>query len=108
MIAPFIDIEYRKFYNLDKRLEKKKTIKYNSGHYWGARFLFRGKEISSNFIRTDDVDFSIGPVWGIQRTYGQFHFLFDIGPIYYFDTLGNSGIFPFMIQLNFGYNIKIN
>ncbi len=108
MIGPFFDLEYRKFYNLDKRLKKNRTIKYNSGNYWGARLLFRGKAIASNFTRTDDVDFSIGPVWGIQRSYGKFHLLFDIGPIYYFDTLGNSGFFPFMVQINLGYNIKIH
>ena len=107
MIAPFFDIEYRKFYNLEKRIRKGRSIQHNSGNYWGTRFLLRGKEISSNFIRTDDVDFSFGPVWGIQRSYGPFHLLFDIGPVYYFDTLGNSGIFPFMMQLNLGYNIDI-
>jgi hypothetical protein len=106
MIAPFLDIEYRMFYNQKERIKKNKNIKYNSGNYWGARLLVRGKELSSNFYRTDNIDFSIGPVWGIQRAYGKFHFLFDVGPIYYFDTKGNSGFFPFMIQLNIGFNLK--
>jgi len=106
MISPFLDIEYRKIFNRDRRLKKGTNLKYNSGNYLGARFLTRGKEISSNIVRTDNVDFSIGPVWGLQRAYGRLHLLFDIGPVYYFDTKGNSGIFPFMIQLNIGLNLK--
>jgi len=106
MITPFIDIEYRKIYNQDKRKVKEKNIEYNSGNYWGVRLLTRGKEITSNVNRTDDIDFSVGPTWGIQRNYGKIHFLFNMGPVYYFDTKGNSGIFPFVAQLNIGFNVK--
>lgn len=106
MIAPFIDIEYRKIYNQEKRFEKGKNIEYNSGNFWGLRFLTRGKEIKSNVNRTDDIDFSVGPIWGIQRNYGKINLLFDFGPVYYFDTKGNSGIFPIVAQLNIGFNLK--
>ncbi|MGO2357605.1 MAG: hypothetical protein ACTH6G_04770 [Mesonia sp.] len=47
----------------------------------------------------------MGPTWGIQRSYGKFHLLFDVGTIYYFDTKGNGNWFPIMIQLNLGFNL---
>ncbi len=65
------------------------------------------KEIDSeNIIRKDDIDFAFGPTWGIQRAYGNLHLLFDVGPVYYFDTKGNSGFFPIALQLNIGFDLK--
>ena len=61
---------------------------------------------SQNIERKDDISFDFGPTWGIQRAYGKMHFLFDIGSVYYFDTKGNNGFFPIMIQLNIGFNVK--
>jgi len=31
--------------------------------------------------------------------------LFNLGPVCYFDTKGNGGFYPFMIELNIGYNL---
>jgi len=106
MVSPFLDIEYKYIYNQKKRFEKGKSMEYNSGNYWGIRLLSRGKDIISNVTRTDNIDFSIAPVWGLQRNYGKIHLLFDVGPVYYFDSKGNCGIFPIVVQLNVGYNLK--
>lgn len=104
-ISPFMDLSYKKFYNLDKRLEKGKSISGNSGNYWGIRLLTNFKDFKSeNIIRKDNIDFSFGPTWGIQREFGKFHLLFDVGSVYYFDTKGNNGFFPIMLQLNVGFN----
>jgi len=105
-ISPFIDVGYKQIYNLEKRNQKGKNTACNSGNYWGLRSLSHFKAIKSNFTRKDDVNFLVGPVWGIQRKFGSFHFLFDIGPVYYFDTKGNSGFWPFNIQLNLGLDLK--
>lgn len=106
-ISPFMDLSYKNFYSLDKRIAKGKSISGNSGNYWGLRLLSNFKEFESeNIIRKDNIDFAFGPTWGIQRAYGNFHFLFDIGSVYYFDTKGNNGFFPLMLQLNIGYNLK--
>ena len=106
-ISPFMDLSYKKFYNIDKRLGKNKNILGNSGNYWGIRLLSNFKEFKSeNIIRKDNIDFAFGPTWGIQRAFSNFHFLFDVGSVYYFDTKGNSGFFPIMIQLNIGYDLK--
>ncbi|GAB1454423.1 hypothetical protein MASR2M47_44790 [Draconibacterium sp.] len=106
-IAPFLDLSYKYLYNRDKRIAKGKSIEFNSGNYWGLRLLTNFKEIEShNVSRRDDINFAFGPTWGIQRAYGKMHLLFDLGPVYYFDTKGNNGFFPVMLQLNIGYNLK--
>ncbi|MCG8581407.1 MAG: hypothetical protein MI866_15900 [Bacteroidales bacterium] len=106
-ISPFIDLAYKKIYNRSKRESKGKTVNYNSGNYWGIRLLTSFKEIESkNIYRKDDISFEFGPNWGIQRSYNRMHLLFDVGPAYYFDTKGNSGFFPLMVQLNIGFNVK--
>jgi hypothetical protein len=106
-IAPFLDVTYKKLYNRESRLSKNKNLDYNSGNYWGIRLLTNFKEIEShNVLRKDKTSFALGPTWGIQRAYGKTHLLFDIGSVYYFDTKGNNGFFPVMLQLNLGFNIK--
>jgi hypothetical protein len=106
-IAPFMDLSYKRFYNLNSRIAKGKSISGNSGNYWSIRLLTNFDEIKSyNVTRKDNIDFAVGPTWGIQRSKGNFHMLFDIGPVYYFDTIGNHGFFPIAIQLNIGYNLK--
>ncbi len=106
-ISPFLDLAYRMIYNQEKRASKGKNISYNSGNYWGLRFLTNFKEFKSmNIYRKDDISFEFGPTWGIQSDYGKMHLLFDVGPVYYFDTKGNNGFFPIMLQLNLGFNLK--
>ncbi|MCH4824602.1 hypothetical protein ML462_15620 [Gramella lutea] len=106
IIAPFLDLQQKWFYNLNKRIGKNKTVQNNSGNFISARFITRGPSIADNVTRTSDFDFAFGPTWGIQRKYGEkFHLLFDVGPQYYFDTEGNGNIFPFMFQLNLGFDL---
>lgn len=100
IIAPFLDIQQKWFYNLNKRTEKEKTVSNNSGNFVSARLITRGPSIADNVFRTSDFDFAIGPTWGIQRKYGKiFHLLFDIGPQYYFDTNGNGNVFLLCFSL---------
>lgn len=105
LIAPFLDLQQKWFYNLNKRQRKERTTENNSGNFVSARFITRGHSIASNFHRSSDLDFAINPSWGIQRKYGIFHLLFDIGPQYYFDTNGNGNIFPITFQLNLGFDL---
>ncbi len=106
-IAPFIDLSYKKLYNREARLSKGKNLDYNSGNYWGMRLLSNFKEMKAhNVLRKDDINFAFGPTWGIQRAYGKMHLLFDVGSVYYFDTKGNNGFFPIMLQLNIGLNVN--
>lgn len=106
IIAPFLDLQQKWFYNLEKRNRKDKVIENNSGNFISIRLITRGNSITDNVTRTSNFDFAIGPTWGIQRKYGNFHLLFDVGPQYYFDTEGNGNIWPLMIQINLGYDFK--
>ena len=103
LISPFLDIQQKWFYNFDKRKNKGLRINNNSGNFISARMLMRSELL---FGSTDKMDFAVGPTWGIQRNYGKnFHFLFDMGPIYYFDANGEGYYFPLMIQLNLGFDL---
>lgn len=106
LIAPFLDLRYKNIYNLKNRKTNSRNTSFNSGNYWGARLLTRGPELYSALERIDNMDFSFGPIWGIQRSYGKFFLQIDCGPMYYFDTKGNSGFFALMIDLNIGFNLK--
>lgn len=107
VISPFLDVQHKWYINMDKRQSKGKSVENNSANFISMRLLTRGKSISENVTRTTNTDFAIGPTWGIQRNLGdKFNFLFDLGPVYYFDTEGTGGVFPLIIQLNLGYNIK--
>jgi len=106
VLAPFIDIQYKFIYNRTKLANKGKSIKYNSGNFISIRAVGRGNSITENITRTDNFDFAVGPTWGFQRSFQKIRLLVDIGPQYYFDTLGNNGFFPIMIQLNFGFNLS--
>lgn len=106
IIAPFLDLQHKWFYNINKRIRKEKSVSNNSGNFISARLLTRGPSIAENVTRTSDFDFAFGPTWGIQRKYGErFHLLFDVGPQYYMDTEGNGNIFPIMFQLNLGFDL---
>jgi hypothetical protein len=104
-ISPFADLQFKRFYNLEKRISKDKATDHNSGNFISLRFRTRGKSIKDNFYRYADYDFAIGPTWGIQRSYGRFHLLVDVGPQFYFDSEGNSGFWPLAPQINFGIDL---
>lgn len=103
---PFLDVQQKWFYNFDKRKTKGLNTASNSGNFISARVLTRGESLFGSSNGTDKLDISVGPTWGIQRKYGEnFHFLFDMGPIYYFDVNGRHGFFPLMIQINLGFDL---
>ncbi|WP_299008913.1 hypothetical protein [uncultured Tenacibaculum sp.] len=103
---PFLDVQHKWFYNFDKRKTKGLNTSNNSGNFISARFLTRSESLFGNSNGTDGLDFAVGPTWGIQRKYGKnFHFLFDMGSIYYFDVNGNGYYFPLMLQLNLGFDL---
>lgn len=106
IIQPFLDVQFKLLYNRQKRERKNRITYKNSGNFVSFRGIARGWSIADNIIKSDDFDFAIGPTWGFQRSYNKFRFLVDIGPQYYFDSIGNSGFFPFMVQLNLGFNLS--
>ena len=103
---PFLDVQHKWFYNFEKRKTKGLNTTNNSGNFISARVLTRGASLFGNSNGTDGLDFAVGPTWGIQRKYGKnFHLLFDMGPIYYFDINGDGYFLPLMLQLNLGFDL---
>jgi len=99
LIAPFIDLQYRYYYNLDIR-NKKGVFSPNSANFISLKGLYRGNALKSNFSRTTDNDYSISLNWGLQRIKNKTYYNFNLGPMYYLDFIGNSGVF-----LNIEFNI---
>lgn len=106
LIAPFLDTQYRFYFNQDKRSRRGKNTANNSGTFFMLRGLIRGKGISSTFSRTSDTDFALGLGWGFQNYKKRLGWSFSIAPYYYFDGMGNSGFFPFIPEINVGYLLR--
>jgi hypothetical protein len=104
-ISTFLDLHYKNIYNFNKRKANNKNVAFNSGDFFGLKINGRGKTLFSDISRTDNIDFSFGPTWGVQRNFKKMNTLFNLGPVYYFDTKGNGGFYPIMIELNIGYNL---
>lgn len=103
-IAPFVDIQGRRYYNLD-RVESGKR---KSKKFLALRYLFYGPRIAGN-VRTDEnYSMAIGPTWGFKRNYERWTLLGSLGPIYYFDLTGAGNVFPLNFEINFGYRLKGN
>jgi hypothetical protein len=106
IIAPFLDLQEKFYYNFEKRKDKGKSIVNNSGNFVSLRFLTRGPSIEENVVRSTEYDFAISATWGIQRSINEkIHLLFDVGPMYYFDGQGRGNFFPLILQLNIGLDL---
>lgn len=104
-INPFAYISYKKFYNLKRRISKNKSIDGNAGNYWGLRQnSYFNYDLNSSQRFFEDAEFTFGPVWGMQRSSGAFHFLFDIGPAIGYNKYKELEIYPLMFQINIGWN----
>lgn len=61
IISPFLDLQQKWFYNLNKRNAKTLNTKNNSGNFVSFRLITRGNSIAENVNRTSDFDFAFGP-----------------------------------------------
>ena len=79
-INPQLSIAVRQFYNFARRLEKGKSIRYNSGNYVTAKFLYTMPPVirhdASGTLYVTDVNGVAGQIlWGFQRTYARNFYL---------------------------------
>ncbi len=89
VLYPVVYGEFRNYYSLERRAEKGKNWRGNSGAFFGMgasyRFDALSERTSGNILVTRPYQpaFSIGPVWGIQLTEikSHFNFSFSIGPV---------------------------
>jgi len=101
-IAPFIDIQGRNYYNLEKVAEKERKSK----KFVALRYLFYGPRIAGNVRTNENYSMAVGPTWGFKRAYEKWTLLGSVGPIYYFDLTGTDGVFPINFEINLGYRLK--
>ena len=80
VLFPTISLEPRYYYNLNRRLEKGKSITNNSGNFFTIRLQY----IPDWFVisNVDNIsvaeNFAIIPKWAIKRTVGK-HFTYETG-----------------------------
>ncbi|PCH73167.1 MAG: hypothetical protein COB98_11025 [Flavobacteriaceae bacterium] len=67
---PFAEVQYRYFYNLEKRARKNKRTANNSGNYLALSTAIQsGKSMIGNANYAEKYFAAIGPIWGMQRSY---------------------------------------
>ncbi len=95
-IYPIGKLQYRYYYNLDRRSDRGKRITGNSGNYVAPMVALQGGDaiigdldFASNFF------LGAGAVYGIQRTAPSgFQFRLEAGPAYFFDEFSDGlGLF---------------
>jgi long-subunit fatty acid transport protein len=104
--TPFINEEFRHYYNLDKRLSKGKRIKNNSGSFFAlsAIYNFESLNTNSNFI-SQNADISIIPNWGFQHiSKSGFSIGLNLGCGYSFNK--NDNQFVTMTKLSLGWKLR--
>ena len=74
-------------------------MSYNSGNFLGIKLVGRGKNYANSLVRTDNIDFAVGPTWGIQRSMKKMLLNFNLGPQFYMDTKGNYGFIQSCLKL---------
>lgn len=84
---PYINEQFRHYYNLDKRAEKGKAITHNSGGFVALSAFYNFKSITTNDnYLPENASITVAPVWGFQRTYkGNFNLDLNLGIGYNFD-----------------------
>lgn len=107
-IYPIGRLQYRHYYNFERRHERGKRIAGNTGNYISPTIAIQGgKAIIGNLNYMSDYFGGIGAVYGLQRT-GQkgLQFRFEFGPGYFFDEFeSNFGIF---LALKLGWVVSRN
>jgi hypothetical protein len=120
-LRPFLGIEPRWYYNLDRRTRLSKNTKFNTGNYWSVDMKLYPKSL----LVTNQSNYSVEnvvyllPSYGIRRTlyknlyfdgslYAGYSYVFNYGtfpasnPDFY--SSKNGGYFNFGLKLKLGLN----
>ncbi len=69
-IFPGFEIQYRHYYNFEKRADRGRKTSENSGNYVAAvTSITGGKPLVGDLEYDNDYGVFIGPAWGLQRVY---------------------------------------
>jgi hypothetical protein len=107
-IFPIGRLQYRHYYNFERRLAKGKSTAGNTGNYIAPTIAIQGgKAIIGDLDYISDYFGGVGAVYGLQRTGRKgWQFRFEVGPGYFFDEFeSNFGIF---LALKLGWVVGRN
>lgn len=91
-IYPIGRIQYRDYYNFDRRIRKGKRISGNTGNYTAPTVAIQGgNALIGDLDYVSRYTLALGAVYGIQRTYPSgFQFRLEAGPAYFIDEFSNG------------------
>lgn len=107
VLFPVGHVQYRHYYNLQKRASRGRSTRGNSGNFLTAGFLWSTRSLAErNITMWNGLHPMVG--WGLQRTYRKnFHLQWVLGAaLYSFNAVGSGNSyseFGPMIQLKLGY-----
>lgn len=105
MTKPRFKMQYRNYYNAEKRAYLNKKSAYNSSDYIAVNveYISRSLYQSNELLYDPFVGLVVGPMWGIQRN-GTMTFDFGLGPGVYIGNESNI-YFGILFDLRMGINL---
>jgi hypothetical protein len=105
-IYPGFELQYRYYYNFEKRYDKGRKTSENSANYLaGVGSVTGGKPIFGDLEYESDYGVFIGPAWGLQRVYSSgFKLNLNLGFGYGLNDIGD-GYFSPLFGLQLGWLI---
>ncbi len=102
---PYIQEQFRHYYNLEKRAAKGKVTNHNSGGFVAMAAFYNFKSITTNdSYSSSNSSVVIAPVWGFQRTYKhKFNLELNLGAGYGFSK--NDSNFVPVLNFTLGWVI---
>jgi hypothetical protein len=87
-LSPAATVQYRYYYNTDKRIEQGKRTALNSANYLAPVIKvtsFRERVLASSEKKRSREIYEAGVVWGLQRNYNsRFSLDLNVGPGYFY------------------------
>jgi hypothetical protein len=68
-LSPYVEGQFRNYYNLQKRISKGKSTLGNSGSYFAIQTSYYFTPINNSEFSSVYDGLNIGSVWGFQKTY---------------------------------------
>lgn len=106
VVQPTLDLQLRRYYNLERRAEKGKVVDGNSGSFFALSVFGATRSLTDTEAFGSEYHFGVGPLWGFQRTYkNNFNVSLQLGGVYSRNTSGEQGVLP-QINLGLGFVLK--
>lgn len=107
-IYPIGKLQYRHYYNFQRRLDLDKKIAENTGNYIAPTVgLQGGNAILGDLDYSSDFFAVAGAVYGLQRVGNKgLSFRFEVGPAYFFDEFDDD--FGLFVAIKLGWVVRKN